>query len=140
MAQFKKEVIHSEIITQIAKKYSATNVQVVLAWNLARGVAIIPRSGSPPHIRSNLQAGSLADQLTDDDLAAIATLNKNKRLRPDIVGIFEETAFFPWHIIGYLLNFMAMLLWLVVPNKLDVPYSIFKVFNPKLLKPPNKKL
>lgn len=140
MAKFKKEVIHSPIIEQVAKKYDATNVQVVLAWHLARGIAIIPRSGSPPHIRSNLHAGDLAVKLTEEDMAAMATLNKDKRLQGDFVGAFEETAFVPWHIFGYIVDFLGTLLWMVFPNKLDVPYTFFRLGNPSMLKPPNRKI
>ncbi|MFJ9203153.1 aldo/keto reductase [Streptomyces flaveolus] len=47
-----------EALGAVARALGATPTQVALAWVLEQGVAAIPRSGSPDHVREN---GSAAD-------------------------------------------------------------------------------
>lgn len=42
------------VIGEIATKYNATPTQVILAWHLARGVAIIPKSADEGRQKENL--------------------------------------------------------------------------------------
>ena len=46
---------------------------MVLRWHLERGIVVIPKSGNPERIRSNLDLWSF--DLTDDELAAIDGLS-----------------------------------------------------------------
>ena len=43
------------VVTELAKKYGATEAQILLKWALQRGIAVIPGSGSEKHIEENLQ-------------------------------------------------------------------------------------
>jgi 2,5-diketo-D-gluconate reductase B len=66
-------------IRRVAAKHGATPAQVALAWLLAQdGVAMVPKAASPARQRENL--GALAVRLDAEDLAAIATLPKDRRL------------------------------------------------------------
>ncbi|MGC5000272.1 aldo/keto reductase [Streptomyces sp. DT195] len=48
-----------EALGAVARALGATPTQVALAWVLAQGVAAIPRSGSPDHVRENRGAMDL---------------------------------------------------------------------------------
>jgi diketogulonate reductase-like aldo/keto reductase len=48
-----------EALEAVARDLDATPTQVALAWVLAQGVAAIPRSGSPDHVRENRGAAEL---------------------------------------------------------------------------------
>jgi 2,5-diketo-D-gluconate reductase A len=54
---------------------------VVLAWHLRLGLAVIPRSTNRERLAENLAAVDVA--LTDEDVAAIATLETGFRSGPD---------------------------------------------------------
>ena len=56
-------------LVAIADGHGVTPAQVVLRWHLERGIVVIPKSGNPERIRSNLDLWSF--DLTDDELAVI---------------------------------------------------------------------
>ena len=58
----------------IASAHGVTPVAVVLAWTLARGVGVIPRTATPAHMEENLRAGQVA--LTPAELAALDAKNQ----------------------------------------------------------------
>lgn len=60
-------------LTEIAKKYGKTVAQVVLRWNIQRGVVIIPKSVHKERIEENISIWDF--RLDDDDMAAINTLD-----------------------------------------------------------------
>ncbi|MEH3034762.1 MAG: aldo/keto reductase [Aeromicrobium erythreum] len=74
-------VLDDPVITGIAKDHDADPGQVVLAWHLALGNIVFPKSSSPERIRSNF--ASLELSLSDDEVAAISALNKDERTGPD---------------------------------------------------------
>lgn len=75
------DVLVNPIITDIAKKYSKSPAQVVLRWNVQRGVVVIPKSVHKERLIENL---SIMDfQLTDEEVQKISNLNKNLRLGSD---------------------------------------------------------
>ena len=61
------------MVRRIAAEAGATPAQVVLAWGLARGVAVIPKSSSAARAAENL--GALRVQLTPQQVADISALN-----------------------------------------------------------------
>ena len=71
-------VLKDEVINAIAKRHQATPAQVTLAWALRLGYSVIPSSTKRENLASNLQASQL--QLTDEDMAQIAVLERNGRL------------------------------------------------------------
>lgn len=64
----------------IASKYRKSVAQIVLRWNLQKGVVTIPKSGNPVRITEN---ASIFDfHLSDDDMKTIDNLNKNQQMGP----------------------------------------------------------
>ena len=72
------KVLQDPVIEAVARRHTATPAQVVLAWALQSGYAVIPSSTK----RANLQSNLLAQQvkLDADDLAKIASLDRGERI------------------------------------------------------------
>ncbi|MDO5602681.1 MAG: aldo/keto reductase [Oscillospiraceae bacterium] len=71
------ELLGDETISAIAKTHGVTSAQVILRWNLQKGVAVIPGSSNPDHIRENLDLFSFA--LTDEEMEQINALDRNEK-------------------------------------------------------------
>ena len=71
------ELLGDPVISAIAEDHSVTSAQVILRWNLQRGVVAIPGSSNPDHIRENLDLFGF--ELTEDEMAQIAALNRNEK-------------------------------------------------------------
>ncbi|MDH2435473.1 2,5-didehydrogluconate reductase DkgB [Pokkaliibacter sp. MBI-7] len=71
------KVLQDPLIQAIAARIPATPAQVVLAWALRKGYAVIPSSTQRSHLASNLLAPQL--QLSDSDMALIDSLERNGR-------------------------------------------------------------
>jgi alcohol dehydrogenase (NADP+) len=65
-------------IAQIAESHGATPGQVLIAWALARGTSVIPKSVHPGRIAENWGARDLT--LTLADMTAIASLDRHQRM------------------------------------------------------------
>ena len=74
-------VLDDPAITALADRHGRTPAQIVLRWHLQLGNIVIPKSVTPERIRENL---ALFDfELSADDLATIAALNRDERTGPD---------------------------------------------------------
>ncbi|MGI5888476.1 MAG: aldo/keto reductase, partial [Oscillospiraceae bacterium] len=65
----------SDVLQSIAKKYNKTPSQIVLRWNIERGVIIIPKSVHKERILQNIDIWDFS--LTKDEVGAINTLDTN---------------------------------------------------------------
>ena len=63
------------VLTAIGEKYGKSAAQVMLRWNLQRGVVVIPKSTHKERMEENLNVFDFS--LSDDDMKAIASLDKN---------------------------------------------------------------
>ncbi len=64
-------------IVRIAQKHGVTAAQVLVAWAIQRGTAVIPKSVNPQRLRENFEAAGL--ELDPEDLEAIAALDRHFR-------------------------------------------------------------
>lgn len=68
-------------VVEIGRKYGKTAAQVVLRWNLQKGVVTIPKSVNPRRIAEN---ASLFDfYLTNNEMEKIDSLDRNERIGAD---------------------------------------------------------
>ncbi|WP_336779200.1 2,5-didehydrogluconate reductase DkgB [Pantoea sp. USHLN256] len=72
------EALKDEVINAIAQKHKATPAQIVLAWAMKLGYAVIPSSTKRENLASNMAAVNL--HLDDKDMADIAALDRQQRL------------------------------------------------------------
>ncbi|WP_087483853.1 aldo/keto reductase [Brachybacterium massiliense] len=66
--------LEDPVVTRIAEAHGASPAQVLIAWNLALGNVVIPKSVTPERIISNF--ASLDLTLTEDEIAQISALDK----------------------------------------------------------------
>ena len=52
----------NEVVSKIAKKYSADPASVLISWQIGRGVVVLPKSVTPSRIESNFQDIILKDE------------------------------------------------------------------------------
>lgn len=70
-------VLQDPVIVEIAQRLQVTPAQVVLAWGMARGLVVIPKSVHFDRIKENFAAQAL--QLDEEDMKKIAGLDKGYR-------------------------------------------------------------
>lgn len=71
------ELFGDEVIAAIAQAHDVTPAQVILRWNLQRGVVVIPGSGNPHHIKENLDIFGF--ELTEEEMGQIAELDRGEK-------------------------------------------------------------
>ena len=69
------------VLKALAAKYQKSPVQVVLRWDIQKGVVTIPKSVTPERIRLNAEIFDF--ELTNEDMAKIDALDKSTRIGPD---------------------------------------------------------
>lgn len=72
-----KTLIQEPLFTEFGKKYGKSNAQIILRWHIQAGNIVIPGSKNPAHIKDNFNLFDFA--LTDDEMAKITALDKQKR-------------------------------------------------------------
>ncbi len=72
-----KELLSDPVLSEIAAVHNKSVAQVILRWDLQRGVVVIPGSSNPEHIKENISIFDFS--LTDTEMAQIAALNRNEK-------------------------------------------------------------
>jgi alcohol dehydrogenase (NADP+) len=75
--QDEPDMFEHETIKSIASRHQKTPAQILIAWAVNRGSAVIPKSTNPDRIRMNLEAGDI--QLSTEEMHAIAALDRHFR-------------------------------------------------------------
>nr|XP_033792267.1 aldo-keto reductase family 1 member A1-A-like isoform X1 [Geotrypetes seraphini]XP_033792276.1 aldo-keto reductase family 1 member A1-A-like isoform X1 [Geotrypetes seraphini] len=83
-------------ILALAQKYGKTPAQVILRWQLQRGVTCIPKSSTASRIKENLEVFEFS--LSDEDMKTIASFNRGQRL---IVPLMEKDGKQVWRDAGH---------------------------------------
>jgi diketogulonate reductase-like aldo/keto reductase len=71
------DLLGNETIQSIAQAHGVSAVQVILRWDLQRGIVVIPGSSNPEHIRENLDLFGF--ELSDEEMEQIATLDRGEK-------------------------------------------------------------
>lgn len=71
------QLLAEPVINQIADKLKATPAQIILAWQMNRGVIVIPKSVHENHMKENMAAITI--ELDENDMAEIAKLDRGYR-------------------------------------------------------------
>lgn len=72
-----KELLSDEVLTKIAKNHNVSTAQVILRWNLQKGVVVIPGSSNPEHIKENKELYHF--ELTEEEMTQINNLDRNEK-------------------------------------------------------------
>ncbi|USD26698.1 aldo/keto reductase [Flagellimonas marinaquae] len=70
-----------DIMKDMAAKYNKTIAQIVLRWDLQKGVVTIPKSSKKERIKTNSELFDFT--LSDEDVKLLDSLDKGKRFGPD---------------------------------------------------------
>ena len=71
------ELLGDEVISEIAAVHGKSSAQVILRWNLQKGVVVIPGSSNPAHIQENTELFDF--ELTEDEMERINALDRNEK-------------------------------------------------------------
>ncbi len=74
---YTRELLTDRTILDIANAHGVSAAQVVLRWDLQRGIVVIPGSSNPEHIRENLDLFGF--NLTDAEMSAINALDRGEK-------------------------------------------------------------
>ena len=72
-AEGKRGIFNNETLTKIGEKYNKSAAQVILRWNIDRGVIVIPKSTHEERIAQNIDVFDF--RLTKEDMDAISALD-----------------------------------------------------------------
>lgn len=72
-----KTLLEEPLFARLGRKYGKSSAQIILRWHLQDGNVVIPGSKNPDHIRANFDLFDF--ELTREEMAEIAALNKDKR-------------------------------------------------------------
>jgi alcohol dehydrogenase (NADP+) len=88
------KILNNPVITEIAKARSCTAAQVVLAWNMKRDVAVIPKAAQAGHRKENIETVEKC-KLTSEDSDKIKNLGVSLRLSSAVCMIpgFDKDCF-----------------------------------------------
>lgn len=74
---YTEKLLNHKTLCGIGLAYGKSSAQVILRWNLQKGVSVIPGSSNEKHIRENL---SIFDfELSSEEMEKIAALNKDEK-------------------------------------------------------------
>lgn len=71
------ELLGDEVISGIAEAHGKSSAQVILRWNLQKGVVVIPGSSNPDHIQENTELFDF--ELTEDEMERINALDRGEK-------------------------------------------------------------
>lgn len=77
-------VLGDPTLARIAEGHGKTPAQVTLRWHLQLGNVVIPKSETPARIRENFDLFEF--ELSAEEMAAIADLDRGERIGPDPAG------------------------------------------------------
>ncbi|MEI0490569.1 aldo/keto reductase [Brachyspira pulli] len=72
-----RELLNDKVLKDIAAKYNKSVAQIILRWNLQRGVIVIPGSSNRQHIIENTEIYDF--ELSNEDMKRISELNRNEK-------------------------------------------------------------
>lgn len=71
------ELLNNEVISAIAQAHNKSSAQIILRWNLQKGVVVIPGTSNPAHMKENIDLFDF--RLTDDEMEKIKELDRNEK-------------------------------------------------------------
>lgn len=69
------------VLSELGRKYGKSPVQIVLRWDIQRGVAALPKSVHKEYLKENLDVFDFI--ISDEDMQKINNLNRNMRIGSD---------------------------------------------------------
>ena len=93
MADQNESILDQLKVKEIAERLNCSPAQVILKWGIQRNTSVVTKSINPDRMKQNLSSDSV--ELTEEDMEAISSLNRNRRFNDP--GDFCEGAFNTFH-------------------------------------------
>ena len=74
---YTKELLGDSVISEIAAAHGKSSAQVILRWNLQKGIVVIPGSSNPDHIKENTELFDF--ELTNEEMEKINALDRGEK-------------------------------------------------------------
>ena len=81
-------IFKEEIITKLSEKYKKTPAQIILRWDIQRGIITIPKSQNLERIKENFQIFDF--ELTEDEIKEINSLDGKQNRIQDKEDVLEK--------------------------------------------------
>ena len=91
------KLIEDPILVEMGKKYNKNGAQVALAWGIAKGNSVIPKSKTPSRIKANLEGDF---KLEPEDVRKIDGIDKKIRFN-------DPSKSFKWNVSAHLMFFLS---------------------------------
>lgn len=75
------KLLEEKVLSDIGRKYGKTPAQVILRWDVQRGVAVIPKSAHAERQRENISIFDFT--LTPEEMQLVESLNEDRRIGAD---------------------------------------------------------
>lgn len=75
----KIDIFGEPVLKALSEKYSKTPAQILLNYQICRGVAIVPKTEKLDHLRDNFNSTDF--ELLEDDIKLIEGLDQNGKVR-----------------------------------------------------------
>ena len=72
------EIMNESVIKEMARSYGKTIAQIIIRWNIQRGIVVIPMSSKQHRIIENADVFDF--KLSKSDLQFLNNLNENRRI------------------------------------------------------------
>ena len=77
----KQNTLEDPVLKELAEKYHKSAAQIIIRWDIQRGVVVIPKSVHQERINANLDVFDF--ELSNEDMERISSLNRNIRVGSD---------------------------------------------------------
>lgn len=74
---YTSELLNDPVISKIASDHNVSSAQVILRWNLQKGVVVIPGSSNPNHIKENTEIYGF--ELSNEEMKEINDLDRGEK-------------------------------------------------------------
>eukprot|EP00300_Choanocystis_sp_HF-7_P041504 c8259_g1_i1.p1 GENE.c8259_g1_i1~~c8259_g1_i1.p1 ORF type:complete len:332 (+),score=49.39 c8259_g1_i1:28-996(+) len=119
LAKANSGLLTQPALISISRAHGRTVSQIILRWNIQRGVSVIPRSANAKHIEENLNVFDF--KLSAQEMRGISDLDRHKRSFPDLLGVFDDSPLF-FHALGAVIRFVMWILWTIIPIRVDLKF------------------
>ena len=72
-----KELLNDKVLKEIAQNHNKSVAQIILKWDIQKGVVVIPGSSNSAHIKENIDIFDF--ELTAEEMQKIASLERNEK-------------------------------------------------------------
>ncbi|CAH2233753.1 uncharacterized oxidoreductase YtbE-like [Pararge aegeria] len=86
LSQGNNSLLQDPVVKEVANRYESSSAKILLLWSLQKGIAIIPKSNNPDHIRENMEMNFRIDESDMKLLDTLGAINRKYAWDPTIIA------------------------------------------------------